>query len=79
MFGMKTHYYVDGPGHNEMGKFLKEFIPLLIIKKTNNLILKSGDEEIHGGKIYEVLCTDKMAKVIDRRFGLHYEIWRRDG
>ena len=69
MFGMKEHMYIEMPGHDEMGKFLKSFVPLLWIKSKSNLTLKCEDGDLTGGKIYNVLCSDKMAKVIDRYFG----------
>lgn len=70
MFRMKEHMYVDGPGHDEMGKFLKSFVPLVWIKEKMDLVIKCGDTEVKGGKVYKVLCSDKMAEVVNRRFNL---------
>lgn len=71
MFGLKEHMYLEGTNTNEMGKFLKSFIPLLIIKQKGNVTFRCGDEEINGGKYYKVLCSDKMANTIERYFGFN--------
>lgn len=69
MFGLKEHIYLEGKDRNEMGKFLRSFFPLLFITKKRKVIGKFDDEEVDMGTAYNVLCSDKMAKVIDRYFG----------
>ena len=64
MFGLKTHVYAEGMDTDKMGKFLKSFRPLII--PTGKGVVKCGDEVV--GKVYKVLCSDKMANVISRYF-----------
>jgi len=83
MFGMKEHTYFETDGSGNMWKFLKGFIPLLWVKQKGVLTFefKDGTRE-DAGEYYKIICSDKMADVINRRFNLIRKIEKagtRDG